>query len=473
MNGPWSLRLPAELAVALDSHLFPGDRDEHGAVIGAAVVETSRGTRLLARKLFLATDGTDYVPGERGYRMLTAEFVRNCALECSDEGLAYLAIHCHGGTGSVAFSDDDMASHERGYPALVDILDGPPAGGLVFARNAIAGDIWLPNGERIVLAHADIVSTLPKRLHPQPSTPPSSADQRYDRQARLFGDRGQALLAAQKIVVVGAGGAGSLISEYLSRLGVGHLVVIDPESVDPTNIPRLIGARSSDLRPWISSRKVPRSVRQFGERHRRTKVDIARRVALEANPQMNFEGVTGDVTDQSVAALLVDADFIFLAADSMQARLVVNAIVHQYLIPGIQVGVKVQVNRRTGEVEDVFSVIRNLVPGQSCLWCNGLINSAQLAEEALSQDQRKVQRYVEDVIAPSVITLNALATSHAVNDYLFTVTGLAECRPLRWRKFHSITNEVVDESVRRDEGCSECSGRLGAGSLIRLPTRCR
>ena len=127
---------------SLEEHLFRAVEDEHGAVIGAAVVETARGCQLLGRRLFLATDGIDYVPGQRGYRMLTADFVRRCALACADEGLAYLAVHNHPGFYRVAFSGDDMASHRRGYPALLDILDGPPVGALVFARQAVAGDIW-------------------------------------------------------------------------------------------------------------------------------------------------------------------------------------------------------------------------------------------------------------------------------------------------------------------------------------------
>jgi tRNA A37 threonylcarbamoyladenosine dehydratase len=59
----------------------------------------------------------------------------------------------------------------------------------------------------------------------------------------VFGDRGQALLAAQKVGVIGAGGAGSLVVEYLARLGVGHLVVVDPERIETTNLPRVVGGR--------------------------------------------------------------------------------------------------------------------------------------------------------------------------------------------------------------------------------------
>ena len=79
---------------------------------------------LLGRRLHLARDGVDYVPGTRGYRMLTPPFVRDRILDCERDGLGYLAVHCHGGSDRVEFSTDDMNSHERGYPALLDILDG-------------------------------------------------------------------------------------------------------------------------------------------------------------------------------------------------------------------------------------------------------------------------------------------------------------------------------------------------------------
>ena len=71
-----------------------------------------------------------------------------------------------------------------------------------------------------------------------------------------------------------------------------------------------------------------------------------------------------------------------------------------------------------------FSVVRQLVSGKTCLWCNGLINSARLAEEAASPEQRDAQRYVDDVPAPSVITLNAVASAHAVDQYLFATLEL-------------------------------------------------
>src|SRR5258708_4383348 len=126
----------------LRAHLFPGDGDEHGGVIIAGLAETERGIRLLARQFVPSRDGVDFVPGKRGYRALAGRFVAEVAGRCADDGLVYLAVHNHGGTDSVQFSHDDMAAHARGYPALLGINNRGPAGALVFARNAVAGDIW-------------------------------------------------------------------------------------------------------------------------------------------------------------------------------------------------------------------------------------------------------------------------------------------------------------------------------------------
>jgi hypothetical protein len=477
MNTHWSLLIPSELMERLRGHLFPGDGDEHGAVIAAGMVETSRGVRLLARDLVLAEDGVDYVSGNHGYRMLTASFVTDNILRCASARLVYLAVHCHGGRDSVGFSGDDFASHERGYPALLDIADGRPVGALVFAADAIAGDIWLPGGRRVELDGARVVGRPQHMLHPRPPRRPA-ADPTYDRQARLFGDRGQAILAGQKVGVIGAGGAGSLIVEYLARLGVGHLVIADPDRIKLSNLPRVVGSTGRDAFAWLTAPTRSSRIRHLGERLSRHKTAIAARIGRQASHHIEIERINDDVAADAVAQRFIDCDFIFLAADSMRARLVFNAIVHQFLIPGAQVGAKVGVDKATGEVIDVFSVYRPVLPGIGCLWCNGLISPARLQEEALSDTERRDQRYVEDttVGAPSVITLNAVACAHAVDDYLFSLTGLLEAGTSNaYRRFLPRSADFMLDEPRKDADCTECGcgakGRLGMGSALPLPTR--
>src|SRR5258708_40119149 len=92
---PWRLTIPEDMHAQLMRHLFPGDGDEHGAIILAGICESDRGLRLVARELHVAVDGQDYVPGKYGYRMLKAQFIQSRILRARDSNLAYLAIHNH------------------------------------------------------------------------------------------------------------------------------------------------------------------------------------------------------------------------------------------------------------------------------------------------------------------------------------------------------------------------------------------
>jgi hypothetical protein len=477
MTRPVSVRISQDLFDVLIKHLFPGDLDEHGAVLLAGIAETKRGTRLLVREVAIAEDGVDYVPGIRGYRALKAGFVLGHIIHARDERLAYIAVHNHGGRGSVGFSGTDLASHERGYPALKDIGRGIPVGALVFAKDAVAGDIWMPDGSRTPLDVMVVVGSPIRRLTAEP-VPWSIAATRFDRQARLFGDAGQEILRRARVGVIGVGGAGTLLVQYLSRLGVGELVVIDPQRVDRTNLPRLPGSRERDAQVWFSSPRWPRWLQRLGARRATLKVDLAHRVAREASAEIRIERIVGDIRDDAVAQSLVDCDYIFLAADGMGARLVFNAIVHQYLIPGVQIGAKVLVDPQTGAVRDVYSVVRPVWPDSGCLWCNGLISPSRLSDESLSEPIRREQRYIDepDIHAPSVITLNATAASRAADDFLMAVTGLVQPDARRdYLRFQPLKRSWWQEAPRRGSTCSECgrdlNSRFARGGSRRLPTR--
>lgn len=476
MSRSWVVRIPSSVDEQVESHLFPGDRRPHGGALLAGVAKERGVPRLLVREFIPAIDGVDYVLGRegRGHHRLTAAFIRDSALRAAGDGLAMLAIHPHGGAGSVGFSDDDLRSHERGYPAIRDILDGPPCGALVYARGAVAGDIWARD-ERSEVSEMVVVGASIQTLRPGP-LPQAIRDPRYDRQARLLGDAGQELLGRLKIGVIGAGGMGMLLVEQLARLGVGHLLVIDPDRVEPSNLPRLPGSRRSDARVLFGGAAWPGWLRSLGQRAAKPKVKMAQRLAREANEDIRFDARFADVRDPGVAAELTDCDYLFLAANSHQARLLFNAICHQYLIPGVQVGAKVGTNPGDGRVTRVHSIARTVMPDRGCLWCNQVISPARMADEAAAPGQRRAQRYVDDadVVAPSVITLNATAASIAVNDFLFTMTGLSgRGAPADYVRVQPIERDVVFDHPRKDADCTECSlaGRLARGDRgPRLPT---
>lgn len=478
MTKQFSLTIDQVSFTKLHDHLFPGDGDEHGAIIAAGIVESSRGARLLAREIFLAVDGLDYIPGKRGYRALTAEFIANVSDYCARENLCYLAVHCHGGLNRVGFSEVDLASHQRGYPALLDIIGGGPVGALVFAEEAVAGDIWTPQG-RFELEHLTVIGSRIKRLYPSPVGNPTSADPVFDRHARLFGDLGQSILSGLKVGIIGLGGGGSLLNEWLTRLGVGHIVAIDFDRVDLTNLPRIVGSTRLDALTFLTG-SPNKLLQKIGKRFARHKVYVARRIARQANPKIHYDAVVGSILDEKTALLLKDVDFLFLASDTIQSRLVFNALVQQYLIPGVQVGVKVQADKTTGKVGTIHAATRPVLPfpGGGCLMCNGLIPAGRLREEALNEEELRGQRYVEStqVVAPSVITLNVISAAQAANDLMMMFTGLYDENVLLDQHLWFIREREVrlTESAKNDT-CLECStktsSRRARGDRERLPCK--
>jgi hypothetical protein len=474
MPEPWTLIMDGQLHGELIAHLFPGDDDEHGAVISAGVATSGRGTRLLARELFIAQDGVDFVPGRRGYRMLTAEFVRDRIRHCRDEGLAYLAVHNHGGRDRVDFSGTDNTSHERGYPALLDISE-QPVGALVLAEKALAGDIWTQDRMRRTIKKTIVVGRNLTQIYPSPPALPPRADASYDRQARWFGDRGQELLGRMKVVVIGSGGVGLPLVTMLGRLGVGHVIAVDPDRVEPVNLPRLPEATRFDAMTPLHALGLHTLANRLSTR----KVRLARRAVRRANPRARFTGIPLNIIEPEAAHAVTDADFIFLAADTHHARMVFNAVTQQYLIPGIQLGTRIDVSPATGVVGDIRSNIRVVLPCSGCLRCNGLISATRLQDEARDPYERARNRYVDEIPAPSVITFNTAIAAQAASDFLLMTGELMEptapidylrVRPRR-RRWEAV-GVLPNRPACRDCGSASNSRRARGGSVdLPLPER--
>jgi hypothetical protein len=454
MNQHCRIRIARGEFTALYEHLFPGDDDEHGAVLLAGLSHSNGRPTLHVREVHLAIEGLDYVEGKIGYRALNPTFIHRMITRARDERLVYLAVHNHSSDRYVGFSQIDLNSHELGYPALLQIARGMPVGALVLGHRSIAGDIWMSQTERLVVEELTIVGSTIERLRPSPKDADSGAFLDHERQVRMFGRAGQSELADCHVAILGLGGIGSLVAEYLARLGVGQFTLVDLDLVEQSNLSRVVGASRSDAL------------------NRATKVEVAQRLILEANEHARIEMIVDDVAKDSVAKKLTGCDYLFLAADSMRARLVFNALVHQYLIPGVQLGSKIRQDS-AGMLLDVISAIRPVRPGQGCLWCNQLIDATALAKEAKTDEERKAQEYGVAEPNPSVISLNAISAAHAVNDFLLDYLALRiEPDTLYYEHFHSLSRARSLVEPRRDKECPECSRgglRFGRGDSASLP----
>jgi len=118
------------------------------------------------------------------------------------------------------------------------------------------------------------------------------------------GKEGQARLRNARVLVVGAGGLGSAVLQYLAAAGVGCLLIVDHDRVEESNLHRQPIYRMSDIGCL--------------------KADAARNALLAANPGLSIESVCERLTPANAAGLIATADIVVDAADSFAVTYVLS-----------------------------------------------------------------------------------------------------------------------------------------------------
>jgi molybdopterin/thiamine biosynthesis adenylyltransferase len=456
----WTARILERDYDALTAQLFRADRDEHAAFLYAGLHETGDESCLLIRHVVPVAD-EDFGPSDRGaYRQVSARAVARAARECDAAELCLLWAHSHPLSDSrVDFSPDDLRAHAYGHPALIDLTHGRPVTGLVFGQRSVAGEIWTSDAAPSRLASLRVIGPHIRNLLPEPPRLAGPAEERFARQVLMFGAAGQEILRGLTVAVVGAGGGGSLLIEMLAHLGVGKLIIVDFDLISKSNLSRVVGATAADVG--------------------RLKVDVMRELVARIDPAIEVDAFYGDIAYAADALRVAEADFAFLATDSILSRYAYNLLCHQYLVPGIQVGAKVTADA-AGNVTLVHVMERPTLLAGPCLHCMGAIPEAALNAEQLSGAERRAQRYLHDpdgededqLDDPSVITLNAIAASLAATDFLLMFTGLLAPTPLVSRVYYPQTHELHGRMDVMKPGCRFCdhdaASVLARGDLKRL-----
>jgi hypothetical protein len=452
------LRIPAGDYERLHAHLFPGDHDEHGAILLAGEHHAAGRSTLAVRESHLLGPH-EFPPGTHGYRQFAAAALARLGNRAAQEHLAIVTVHSHPGAhASNTLSGDDLAAHERVFPHLLDITGAASVSGIALGEASAAGESWHADGTRRELTRMQVIGGNVTTLRPRPAEDRSGDLARFDRQLLLFGATGQARLRGLHVGVLGAGGGGSILIEQLAHLGIGQITAIDPDIVKRHNLSRIIGASERDAR------------------EKRKKVHVARDHVQRIDPSIHFNAIDGDISHSHVAEQLLDCDYLLLATDTATARLVANAIAQSFLIPLIQIGAKVEL-RAGGEIEQIYTAVRPVLPRHGCLSCAGLIDPVLLQREAATPDQLAEQNDLgqEDVADPSVTTLNAAAAAGALNVLLMSVIGQADPYLAEHRITLTREGRVLSTTPERDPECRWCgegsSSRFARANLSLLPLR--
>jgi hypothetical protein len=452
------LRIARDEYDRLHRHLFPGDHDEHGAILLVGERHATDRSTLTVREIHLLQPH-EFPPGRHGYRQFAAGALARLGNRAAQERLSIVTVHSHPGAHtSNALSRDDLAAHERVFPHLLDITGAATVTGIALGKESAAGETWHSSGSRHEINRVQVIGANVKTLRPRPPDLVTGDLERFDRQVLLFGAAGQARLRDLHVGVIGAGGGGSILIEQLAHLGVGHITAVDPDVVKRHNLSRIISATERDARK------------------KRKKVHVARDHAIRIDPSIDFTAIDGDISYSDIAPCVLGCDYLLLATDTATARLVANAIAQSFLIPLIQIGAKVEL-RDGGEIEQIYTAVRPVLPRHGCLSCAGLIDPFLLQREAATPEQRAQQNYLgnEDIADPSVTTLNAAAAAGALNILLMSVIGQADPELAKHRITLTREGRVLATTPVRDHDCRWCSekgnSRYARADLDLLPLR--
>ncbi|MCW4039794.1 MAG: HesA/MoeB/ThiF family protein [Candidatus Bathyarchaeota archaeon] len=165
---------------------------------------------------------------------------------------------------------------------------------------------------------------------------------RYDRQIMIPGwdESGQKKLKSATIVVAGSGGLGSPSSIYLAAAGVGHLIIVDRDIFELSNLNRQILGWQKDIGRW--------------------KAEAAAEKLRRLNPDIQITPRVMEISQDNVGELLENADLVVDALDNWSTRFLINKTCVDLNIPFIHAGV-------FGLYGQIMTVIPNKGPCLRCL----------------------------------------------------------------------------------------------------------
>ncbi len=160
----------------------------------------------------------------------------------------------------------------------------------------------------------------------------------WDDTFRLISGWDSDKISSSKVMVVGAGALGNEVLKNLALLNVGHILIVDFDTIEYTNLCRSVLFRESDL----------------GEK----KCEIAAQSVRSINPNVKTQAINGDITIDIGLGVFRRMDVVIGCLDNRLARLFIN----RYCFKTNKTWVDGAIENFAGQL-DVFK------PGVSCYEC--------------------------------------------------------------------------------------------------------
>lgn len=293
------------------------------------------------------------------------------------------------------FSCIDDKDEKEFYKYLKENNPGINYGSIVLSKNSYEGRIYLEKAiETLKIKEWKFIN---KVLN-------SEYLNIYQRNIEYMGlDNLRKIFSVEKISIVGVGGLGSIVAEHLVNMGFNNLVLIDYDTVEYSNLNRLVGAKYKDAE------------------ENKLKVEVVKNHLLEINPFLNIKTINLEVRSEEALVEILESNKVFLTTDNHSSRSLVNDFCLKYFIPFISIGVNISIENNA--VLDISGEIIKIFPGDKfCLRCLGRINQRSVDyENSNNQEIREKilkKGYIEKQKEPAVKTLNTILASLGVDSYI-------------------------------------------------------
>jgi adenylyltransferase/sulfurtransferase len=254
---------------------------------------------------------------------------------------------------------------------------------------------------------------------------------RYSRQILLpeMGLAGQEKLKAARVLVVGAGGLGCPVLQYVVAAGVGNIGIVDDDTVDITNLHRQILYSAND----VGKNKAITAVEKLSV----------------LNPFVQLTAYPDHLTAENAAELINSYDLVIDGSDNFETRYLVNDFCVKLNKPFVFGSIL----RFEGQVS-VFNyqngpTYRCLFPdaeeGDNCAEAGvigilpGIIGT-YMANEAI-----KIITGIGEPLSGKLLVINTLANSHSVFQFSRTAaafSGQSPTRPVVHSDLHADSSEM-------------------------------
>lgn len=248
----------------------------------------------------------------------------------------------------------------------------------------------------------------------------SLTDEELDRYARHIvlrdiGGAGQLKIRAAHMLVIGAGGIGSPVIQYLAAAGIGAMTIVDDDVVSLSNLQRQVLFATADIG--------------------KPKAELAAARVRALNPGVNVTVIPTRVTRENAASLLDGMDVVIDGSDNFATRLAIADAANAAHVPLVSAAI--------GQFHGQIGTFRGWEADKPCYRC--FVGDAHDAEDCDSCSD-------VGVLGAMVGMMGSMAAMEAIR----VVTGFGQDQAGKLQIIDGL--ELTMRAIRlpKDPACSTC-----------------